>query len=91
MKKVLFILIFAALMAASIMPKSVQAQEEKLVMAGYSGILKSADIQPDMRVQKLEAFLQNEGLRVERLRGFHSFVELSVGSTEELTVIHGQM
>lgn len=41
--------------------------------------------------QKLVAFLQNEGLRVERLRGFHSFVELSVGSTEELTVIHGQM
>jgi len=57
MKKILFILIFAALMAASIMPKSVQAQEEKLVMAGYSGILKSNDIQPDMRVQKLEGFL----------------------------------
>jgi len=57
MVKNLFILIFAALMAASIMPKVVQAQEEKLVMAGYSGILKSTDIQPDMRVQKLEAFL----------------------------------
>ena len=44
-------------MAASIMPKSVQAQEEKLVMAGYSGVLKSANIQADMRAQKLEAFL----------------------------------
>jgi len=56
MKKVLFILIFAALMAALIVPKPVQAQE-KLTMAGSSGVLKSADIQPDMRVQKLEAFL----------------------------------
>jgi hypothetical protein len=57
MKKILFILIFAALMAASIIPKSVQAQEEKLTMAGYSGILKSAAIQADSRVLKLEGFL----------------------------------
>ena len=57
MGKNLFILIFAALMAASIRPKSVQAQEEKLVMAGYSGVLKSTNIQSDIRVEKLRVFL----------------------------------
>jgi len=41
--------------------------------------------------QKLEAFLRKDGLKVERLRGFHSFVELSVGLAEELTVIHFAM
>lgn len=55
MGKNLFIL--AALMAASFIPKPVQAQEEKLVMAGYSAVLKSANIKADFRVVKLQAFL----------------------------------
>lgn len=38
--------------------------------------------------QKLEASLKKEGFNVERLRGFHSFVELSVSSEVELTIIH---
>lgn len=38
--------------------------------------------------QRLEAFLKKEGLEVERLRGFHSFVELVVNSPEESTIIH---
>ena len=59
MKKVLFILIFAAFVAASFVPKPVQAQEVKLTMAGYSAVLKSTDIQADIRVEKLQAFLAN--------------------------------
>ena len=38
--------------------------------------------------QKLEASLKKENFTVERLRGFHSFVELSVSSTADLTAIH---
>jgi predicted nucleotidyltransferase component of viral defense system len=38
--------------------------------------------------QKLEASLKNDNLIVERLRGFHSFVELSVSSSEDSTIIH---
>ena len=38
--------------------------------------------------QKLEASLKEDGLGVKRLMGFHSFVELSVKSSEDLTVIH---
>lgn len=38
--------------------------------------------------QKLEASLKNNKLVVERLRGFHSFVELSVSSPEDSTIIH---
>lgn len=38
--------------------------------------------------QKLETALKNENLEVERLRGFHSFVELSVSSPEDSTIIH---
>jgi hypothetical protein len=56
MKK-LMLLIFAALIAASLIPKPAQAQDNKLVMAGYSGVLKSTDIQSDIRVEKLQAFL----------------------------------
>ncbi len=37
---------------------------------------------------KLEAYLKKHDLRVERLRGFHSFVELSVNSSEDSTIIH---
>jgi predicted nucleotidyltransferase component of viral defense system len=35
--------------------------------------------------QKLEATLIKEGFKVERLRGFHSFVELSVSSDNDST------
>jgi predicted nucleotidyltransferase component of viral defense system len=38
--------------------------------------------------QKFEASLQQEKLKVERLRGFHSFVELSVNSSEDSIIIH---
>jgi predicted nucleotidyltransferase component of viral defense system len=38
--------------------------------------------------QKLEALLKKDELRVERLRGFQSFVELSVSSLNETTAIH---
>jgi predicted nucleotidyltransferase component of viral defense system len=38
--------------------------------------------------QKLEASLIKEGFKVERLRGFHSFVELSVSSDNDSTVVH---
>ena len=38
--------------------------------------------------QKLEASGKKEGLKVERLRGFHSFVELSVNSPDDSTIIH---
>jgi len=38
--------------------------------------------------QKLEASLRKEGLKVERLRGFQSFVELSVSSDSDSSVIH---
>lgn len=32
--------------------------------------------------------MRGESLRVERLRGFHSFVELAINSPEESTLIH---
>jgi predicted nucleotidyltransferase component of viral defense system len=38
--------------------------------------------------QKLEALLKDEKFKVERLRGFHSFIELSVNSTDDSTIIH---
>jgi predicted nucleotidyltransferase component of viral defense system len=38
--------------------------------------------------QKLGASLKEERFVVERLRGFHSFVELSVSSDDDSTVIH---
>lgn len=38
--------------------------------------------------QKLEESLKKEGLKVERLRGFRSFMELSVSSENDSTVIH---
>jgi predicted nucleotidyltransferase component of viral defense system len=38
--------------------------------------------------QKLETTLREEGFEVERLRGFHSFVELSVTSGNDSTVVH---
>lgn len=38
--------------------------------------------------QKLEASLKKVSLGVEKLRGFHSFIELSVNSSEESTIIH---
>lgn len=38
--------------------------------------------------QKLEVSLKKKGFKVQRLRGFHSFVELSVNSPEESTIIH---
>jgi len=38
--------------------------------------------------QKLETSLREEGFKVERLRGFHSFVELSVTSGDDSTVVH---
>lgn len=38
--------------------------------------------------QKLEAVLKENGLNVERSRGFHSFVELSVKSEGDSTIIH---
>lgn len=38
--------------------------------------------------QKLEASLKNDNLVVEKLRGFHSFVELTVSSSEDSTIIH---
>lgn len=38
--------------------------------------------------QKLEAVLKENGLEVERSRGFHSFVELSVNSENDSTIIH---
>lgn len=38
--------------------------------------------------QKLETSLKKEHLKVERLRAFHSFIELSVDSSEDSTMIH---
>jgi len=38
--------------------------------------------------QKLDSLLQKEDLIIERLRGFHSFVELSASSPRESTIIH---
>lgn len=38
--------------------------------------------------QKLQVFLKEDGLTVERSRGFHSFVELSVISGNESTLVH---
>jgi predicted nucleotidyltransferase component of viral defense system len=37
---------------------------------------------------RLEASLIKENLRVQRLRGFHSFVELSVNSKDDSTAVH---
>lgn len=37
---------------------------------------------------RLEEVLKNKGIDVERLRGLHSFVELSVKKEQEMTVIH---
>jgi len=38
--------------------------------------------------RKLEAGLRDEGMAVERRRGFKSFVELTVSSGEDATVVH---
>ena len=38
--------------------------------------------------RKIEASLIKEGFKAERLRGFHSFVELSVSSGNDSTVVH---
>jgi hypothetical protein len=38
--------------------------------------------------QKLEISLANEKYEVARLRGFHSFVELSVNTADESTIVH---
>ena len=38
--------------------------------------------------QKLESYLKQENFKVERLRGFHSFVELFVSSTDDSTIVH---
>jgi len=38
--------------------------------------------------QRLEVSLIKENLRVQRLRGFHSFVELSVNSEDDSTAVH---
>jgi predicted nucleotidyltransferase component of viral defense system len=38
--------------------------------------------------QRLETSLIKEDLRVQRLRGFHSFVELSVNSEDDSTAVH---
>ena len=38
--------------------------------------------------QELEASLIKENLKVQRLRGFHSFVELSVDSEDDSTAVH---
>lgn len=38
--------------------------------------------------QKLETSLKKEDLVVERLRGLHSFIEFSVSSSEDSTIIH---
>jgi len=38
--------------------------------------------------QKLEASLVKEGFKVESLRTFHSFVELSISSADDSTVVH---
>lgn len=38
--------------------------------------------------QRIELPLRQENLKVERLRGFHSFVELFVTSKEDSTIIH---
>lgn len=38
--------------------------------------------------QRLEAYLIKENLRVQRLRGFRSFVELSVNSEDDSTAVH---
>lgn len=38
--------------------------------------------------QRLEICLKRENLETEKLRGFHSFVELSVSSTESSTILH---
>lgn len=37
---------------------------------------------------KAEEFLKGKGLKIERARGFHSFVELLVNSPEGSTIIH---
>ena len=52
------LLTFAVLMTALFRPQAAQAQENKLVMAGVSGVLKTEPIQLDNRVEKLTAFLE---------------------------------
>ena len=52
------LLTFAVLMTALFRPQTAQAQENKLVMAGVSGVLKTEPIQLDNRVEKLTAFLE---------------------------------
>ncbi len=37
---------------------------------------------------RLEGSLKKEGVEVERLRGFHSFVELSISTKNDSTVVH---
>ena len=57
MRKILF-LIFTAFLAVFFIPQTAQAQENRLVMAGISGVLKTKPIQLDNRVEKLTAFLK---------------------------------
>jgi hypothetical protein len=57
MKKKVF-LIFTALMALFFIPQNVQAQENRLVMAGISAVLKNELVQPDTRLEKLKVFLE---------------------------------
>ncbi len=57
MKKNL-LLIFTALMAVFFIPQTAQAQENRLVMAGISAVLKNEVIEPDERAEKLTALLE---------------------------------
>jgi hypothetical protein len=57
MKKNIF-LIFIAFLALFFIPQTAQAQENRLVMAGVSAVLKNEVIQPDKRIEKLKAFLE---------------------------------
>lgn len=57
MKKNIF-LIFTALIVVFFIPQTAQAQENRLVMAGISGVLKTEPIQPDNRVGELTSFLE---------------------------------
>ncbi len=56
MKKKLFIF-WAVIIAASLITKPIQAQEEKLAMAGSSAVLKTVILQTDARVNQLQNFL----------------------------------
>ncbi len=57
MKKNIF-LIFIAFLALFFIPQTAQAQENRLVMAGISAVLKNDVVQPDKRVEELKAFLE---------------------------------